>query len=523
MLEAAPASSSLERLLPFLLGALAAVAVVLAIDPIPVGVFQDDGVYTVLAKSLATGQGYRYLHLPDAPAATHFPPAYPVFLAALWKLSPSFPANVTLFKFANAVFIGLTAVLGYRFARNAVGMRPWTALVTVAAFTLCAPMILLGVMVMSEPLFLAALFPVLAACHHAAHTGSRREALVAGLAAGALTLVRTLGVVVVPATVLVLAWRRRWMAAGIMALSAAVVMLPWQVWVAANDADLPAVLLGKYGSYSGWLVDAMRQGGVAWVVELVWFNVRMIIGVGWEMLTVESWPVPVRFFVSVVVTAFFATGWWQMMKRSPVAALTVAGYMALVLMWPFPPQRFTFGIWPLLGLHFGLAFERLAAWRPPVRSQAGLRLAAAALGALLVAGYARNNYNNVSRRWWEHVQTSVADRTRSVAEWVRTYSPEDAIISTEDDVMIHLYTGRRAVPIGTFTPQDHMTPQTADASAAALRSIVRTFDVDYVLATTQWGARAAQVLVMAQPSELHFKGLLSPGGIFETVKRASVP
>ena len=199
----------LERMAPFVLAVLAMAAIVMSIEPFPVGVFQDDGVYTVLAKSLATGQGYRYLHLPEAPNATHFPPVYPLFLAGLWKLVPSFPANVTLFKFANAGFIGLTAVLAWVFARRWLRMGQWAAAISVAGFTACAPVVLLSVMVMSEPLFLAALFPVLMAGERAARSGSRRDALIAGAAGGALALVRTLGIVVIPATALVLAWRRR--------------------------------------------------------------------------------------------------------------------------------------------------------------------------------------------------------------------------------------------------------------------------------------------------------------------------
>jgi hypothetical protein len=169
-----------ERLIPFVLAALSIVAVVMSIEPFPVGVFQDDGIYTVLAKSLATGQGFRYLHLPNAPNATHFPPVYPFFLAGLWKLFPAFPGNVTIFKFANAGFIALTALLAWRFARRNLGMGQWTAAVSVGAFTACAPVVFLSVMVLSEPMFLAALFPVLMACDRAAKSGNTRDALVAG-------------------------------------------------------------------------------------------------------------------------------------------------------------------------------------------------------------------------------------------------------------------------------------------------------------------------------------------------------
>src|SRR6185436_3223086 len=71
--------------------ALTLAAALVAIDPLPVGVFYDDAQYLILAKALASGDGYRFINLPGAPAATHFPPGYPLLLALLWKLSPSFP------------------------------------------------------------------------------------------------------------------------------------------------------------------------------------------------------------------------------------------------------------------------------------------------------------------------------------------------------------------------------------------------------------------------------------------------
>ena len=53
-----------------------------AIDSLPVGVFYDDGMYVVLAKSIATGHGLHWLNVPGAPPATHFPPGYPLLLAS---------------------------------------------------------------------------------------------------------------------------------------------------------------------------------------------------------------------------------------------------------------------------------------------------------------------------------------------------------------------------------------------------------------------------------------------------------
>ncbi|MBL8983169.1 MAG: glycosyltransferase family 39 protein, partial [Gemmatimonadetes bacterium] len=262
----------MDRMAPLAAAVLATAAVVLAIEPWPVGVFQDDGIYVVLARALATGEGFRFTQMPGAPHATHYPPGYPLFLAALWKLAPSFPSNVTLFKFANAALVGLVAILTWWFARRQAQLGAVGAGATAVLFTACSPVVLLSVMVMSEPLFMVGVLLALAAGERAARSGTTRDAVVAGIAGVALAMVRTLGILVVPATVVALAWRRHWRAALVTTATAVIGLLPWQLWVAAHAGEVPAIFTGKYGSYSGWLGDAVRSGGLAWVAEVVRFN-----------------------------------------------------------------------------------------------------------------------------------------------------------------------------------------------------------------------------------------------------------
>src|SRR4029079_2897597 len=69
-------------------------------------------------KSLATGHGYRWLNLPGTPPAPHFPPGYPAVLALLWQLAPAFPANVVLFKLANALFMAVAAAATFSLSRK---------------------------------------------------------------------------------------------------------------------------------------------------------------------------------------------------------------------------------------------------------------------------------------------------------------------------------------------------------------------------------------------------------------------
>ena len=75
-------------------GALALGVGVAVVDALPVGVVADDSFYVILARALASGEGYRYLNVPGHPAATHFPPGYPALLAILSLVVPAFPDSV---------------------------------------------------------------------------------------------------------------------------------------------------------------------------------------------------------------------------------------------------------------------------------------------------------------------------------------------------------------------------------------------------------------------------------------------
>ena len=92
------------------------------VDALPVGVVADDAFYVILARALATGQGYHVLNVPGHPAGTHFPPGYPALLALLSFVAPAFPASVAAFKAFNAVFLAASAVLVARLLRMRLDM-----------------------------------------------------------------------------------------------------------------------------------------------------------------------------------------------------------------------------------------------------------------------------------------------------------------------------------------------------------------------------------------------------------------
>jgi len=66
------------------------------------GVWEDDGVYLVTAKSLAEGTGYRRIDLPGQPFQTKYPPLYPFLLSCIWRIAPGFPGNIVAMQIFNA-------------------------------------------------------------------------------------------------------------------------------------------------------------------------------------------------------------------------------------------------------------------------------------------------------------------------------------------------------------------------------------------------------------------------------------
>ena len=91
----------------------------------------DGAGYAVLARSILAGSGYRAIDHPDAPRHAHFPPGYPLALAALWTITG--PSNASAHAFSILCTIAAT-LLAHRLFRVVVratkiglilGLSPW--------------------------------------------------------------------------------------------------------------------------------------------------------------------------------------------------------------------------------------------------------------------------------------------------------------------------------------------------------------------------------------------------------------
>jgi hypothetical protein len=499
------------------IGALALAVGIAVLDNFRVGVFHDDAMYVILGRALATGQGYRYLNLPGAPLASHFPPGYPVLLALLWRIAPSFPANVVIFKLFNAMFLCASAVLVAQLARDRLGSKTW-ALATGVVTAVSVPLLVLVTMVVSEPFFLALLLAVLIVAERfVVGAVNGRRALALGVFVGVLTLVRSHGIALVPAIAIALVMRRRWRETAISVAGALAIMLPWQLWSSGHSAALPVPLEGNYGTYVAWWLRGYRDLGAVMIRDTLLRTVPETTA----MLT--SLFSPVRDTVAhgvtlVALLTMLGVGAHALARRAPVTLLFLLGYAAIVLVWPFAPSRFVWGVWPLL--LFVLAASGWAIGRTDLHMPTPARVALAALLLWLGTGYAAYELRAARGGWWASISRAGDRRLAPAIAWTHANTSPDDVVAAEDEGAVYLYTGRRAVPVASFTAAHYLRVRSAELEAReGLEPLLAMYPVRAVLVGSQATLDAAEYLTKRPVPLLAPRERFDGGAVFTVLPR----
>src|SRR5258708_25592752 len=107
----------------------------------------DDGVLFVSAKSMAAN-GYRISSLPENPLQTKFPPLYPFFLSAVWRINPHFPDNLQLATLSSWLLLAIYLALAWACYRRTGVSERRTALL-VGALRLNPSIVLLAILPVS--------------------------------------------------------------------------------------------------------------------------------------------------------------------------------------------------------------------------------------------------------------------------------------------------------------------------------------------------------------------------------------
>jgi hypothetical protein len=477
-----------------------------------IGVFFDDAIYVLMGKAIAEGQGYVYPQLPGTPPAIHYPPVWPGLIALVWKFGPAFPANIAWLKALNPVLLAFGAYGGVVVGRRLFGFHPWVAAAAVTAATASIPMHVLTNVLLSEPIFVALLFPAVLIAVRLQRDGGWRLALAAGVAAAVLVLTRTIAGAFVVATVLVLLHERRWRETGIYVAVVTVLLLPWQLFVWKHSPGFPDELRGSYGPYLEWVADGYRAGGLPFLREVVAKNVTDT----WRFVGAILTPLlpggVIRPAATVLAMALTVVGFAVAFRRRESRLLTFGffGYLTIVVVWPFQVDRFLWVLWPLLLL---LALDGTRFLVQALRAQGSPRLAwgVVAVGALLVTGHTVYNVRGFSRGWANSASRDMSARAGKIVRYVND-DPRlrGKVIGTEAAPMVALYTGLQVIPVEMLVVRDHIAKKTTEESAAIIAAIDRRFRPDaYVLMPR--GPHLQALLASTLDSTRRFREITPPG------------
>jgi hypothetical protein len=487
---------------------------VFAMNPLPIGAFHDDARYLLLARSIAEGTGYRFVLTPGAPAGTHFPPAFPVLLAALWKIAPAFPASETMFKLLNALMLPLAAFATFTFARTRGGIAPWAACAVALAFACSVPVLFLDGVLFSEPFFIASLLGALLLCERSmrgrTYDGDSWSlhglAFAAGIAIGGVTMIRTLGIALGVGLAITLILRREWKCFATSMAGIALLVVPWQLWTMSHGGEIPPILAGDLGTYGSWVGAALHTEGNGFIVRVAEANVK-----GFSiLLDVFGVSGSVAAVVAVPLIIALGIGLRRLYRTAPVSVASLAVYMLVVLIWPGTPDRFLWPVWPILLTALACGAAEIVKWNSAVartRVARGAMLAALCVCSLL---FLKFNIGMYGSRAWEDPARANAKLAIAASETAAALPP--GLVASEFDAMVSLYTGRPAIPLLPLMAANYLRPRTPREAAAQLLQIIDAYHPSFLLVGSGEALQAATILAHAESPRIRFNSV-SPSGI----------
>jgi hypothetical protein len=421
------------------------------------GVFDDDGVYVALGKSIAQGTGYHSIHLAGAPVQVRYPPGLPLLLAIPWALGGSLSAVRSAIDVVNVLVTAGAAGLTWWIGRHDCRLSPWPVVACAASPFVLDATIQFYNLPLSEPYLvlgwaaaLALVFPLLAPNA----TGEPRigRAVAVGLVLAATTLFRAAGIALIPAILVALALRRRRPALAACAASSLIPLAAWAglraVWITAG----PVASVPDDRGYWQWL-------GADGPVALAWYTARTMGANAVEyVLELARYLVSNQAVGIIMVCAGIfaaAVACIRLWRTHTALVLTVLCVTALTLSWPFAQSRLFLPLLPFIGLLVASSVDsgvrrasRATAWG--IRAVLALAAIAATWRQIELRTAAERAYQTGALPPVEDRSPTITLSFRSrfifqVATWIAQHTAPQDRIMVQAPAGVFLYTGRRTV------------------------------------------------------------------------------
>ncbi len=456
--------------------------------PMVTGVFHDDGIYVSTAKSLASDQGYRLINLPDTPSQTKYPPLYPALLSVIWRVWPAFPANIVAMQWLTLLMSAFSIGLCYYYIVTCGYFSRPVALLAALLSATSHYLLYYSSLLLSEMPFAFFLILALFMLDKFVRSDSNRvyDKLLLIVIIVLPFLTRSIGVVLIPAALTFLFLRRR--LSWLVGIGPVLIVAAWFVWTMHSKESSPIAYY--YTSYWDWWKDFI---GVRVQTRVILFNlISLAYGIVYSGATsltrLVSWQPRLWPLIAIAgIPAFI--GIWRGLRRKEILPWTISAYLLVVLIWPWPPLRFTV---PVLG--FLLCYLLDETWRfvRKLSPSTGRTALVATASALLVFGNVWQTRAVASFNHKTHYPTTVAywpspanwSCFTDAFSWIDSNTKPTDIFASYFDSMVFLYTGRRAFrPLVVAPASPYYGITTLPVTPDQLLGTLKTGRGRYVLCT----------------------------------------
>ncbi len=433
---------------------------ILRFNDIPVGSFFDDAHYLVLAKSLASGSGYRLINYPSLPIEDAFPIGWSLLLTPLAFVFPNSLLMPKLFAFV--LWFG-SILLAFRlfskqlpspYAQIFLALLAWNPQLVGMAGT-----------VMSESAYLFFSLLTLNLLQlwregKSKRPPHRRLGIVGRggrpffllslliLAAVYTMLVRTIGIAMLAAVLMMLLLSLKKQQRTYLLIGGGVLLLILVpiFWLNLRNGNT-FIFSSLYAQHIIYVVDNLgvflRFWEHATAVSTETIANAVVPLFGTQAIT-TLFTLPVMRILSVSVLFVIAIGWGISLRKMPAQAIYVLFYVAIFYVWIVyigdVQPRIALPLIPFFTFYIVQATAKGGQWL--LRGSANKtqqRFAITLLGSLLAILVAHNVYV-----WQQPTRDRIIDMSIGTT-WIKNNTPADALVLTANAVPDYLYMQRQTI------------------------------------------------------------------------------
>jgi hypothetical protein len=466
---------------------LALLIYILRLDNV-VGMMVDDGWYVLLAKSLATGQGYSLINSPTPGILPLYPPGFPFLLSIFYRLHPNFPDNLWLLKSVSVAAMMGVGILSYLYFRRDRALPAHLALGIAFASTICPPLVSLATSsVMSECVFALALIATVVVVERGVRAGKEGGRklwlypLASALLASFAFLTRSVAIGLLAAIFLYFLKVRMVRAALIFAFAVALFAGPWVIYsrihapTPAQQKEQGGHIVQPYTAQFWQRVASDKSSGSITAGEIpsrVWNNFLEITGRDifrviapplYELMrdpyeearkllskaltdkTEDTLP------VSFVLSVFLIVGFISVIREKvTLAEIAIPLSFLVIMLWPWETIRFVLPMTPFVLFYFLMGFRRIHLLLRAKTSTAASWAVPAVVVALVIGIHLYGNAVYISKKLGDSTfdrpqWLQTFDDAETLFKWVDQSIPENEPIVTLNPPLVHLYTGHKTV------------------------------------------------------------------------------